>query len=516
MKKSQKTALIIGAGPAGLTAALEILRKSNLQVIIIEKDSVVGGISKTIPFKGNRIDIGGHRFFSKSDEVMLWWNEILPILDKNNDHFLPKESFHFISQKEYKKNLPKNIMFIRKRISRIFYANTFFTYPITFTLETLKNLGFFSSLTIAFSYIFHKLFPRKPENTLEDFFINKFGKKLYSLFFKEYTEKVWGTSCKNIQATWGAQRIKGLSLRKVISHSLHTCFSKKTLSSKKIETSLIERFLYPKYGPGQMWELVAKHILKRKGKILFHHEIENIYISKNTVTSLEIKNKETQEKFTINTDFVFSSMPISELIHTMKDQPPQEVQAISKELTYRDFITVGILCSSFLPSTKIKDNWIYIQEPGLQVGRIQIYNNWSPFMVKNPKETIWIGLEYFTNKHDAFWSMNDEEILSLAKKELVQMKMTSLENILDGIVIRVEKAYPSYIGSGYKQFSIIKEYLLSLENLYPIGRNGTHTYNNQDHSMLSAIRSVEHMLTNSPSKESLWRINSEKEYHEKR
>jgi protoporphyrinogen oxidase len=522
MQKKRKTALIIGAGPAGLTVALELLKRTDIHPIIIEKESVVGGLSRTVHHKGNRMDIGGHRFFSKSDEIMKWWTEILPILKEDRDiSDLYKEK----NLRLAKKNIPskqKNVFLIRKRLSRIFYRKKLYSYPISLSFSTIKNLGFVQLIMIMYSYFLAFLFPKKPEKTLEDFLINKFGRHLYITFFKEYTEKVWGVPCSKISSEWGEQRIKGLSITTLFWHQIKKLFSFSSsphITQKQTQTSLIERFLYPPFGPGQLWEKVKKEIFHKGGDILFLQEIQLLHTHNNHITSITIKDKKTKKEKTFSLDYLFSSAPLPEFIEKIQNVP-KKIKTLSKDLQYRDFITIGILCKKFtLPekhNVKIKDNWIYIQEPNIKMGRIQIFNNWSPFLVKNPEKYTWIGLEYFTQKNDSFWSMSDKHLFEFAKKELSEMNMVQGRDILDKKIVRVEKAYPSYFGKGYENFETLRKFLLSLENFYPIGRNGMHRYNNQDHSMLSAIYSVDHILHNKPSKEEIWSINTEKSYHEQK
>ena len=501
--------IIIGAGPAGLTAAFELLDKTEIQPIIIEKDVVVGGLSRTVEWKGNRIDIGGHRFFSKSDEVMRWWDAILPVLDENvvdGAIGVPETGG----------------MLVRRRLSRIVYRGRLFEYPLALTLQTVRNLGVFRTFSILVSYLRAWAFPRRPEASLEDFFVNKFGEKLFQTFFRDYTEKVWGVPCREIRADWGSQRIRGLSLYQALVHAARSIISKQTdLAQKGTETSLIERFLYPVQGPGQLWQTVARKITDRGGEIRFSHTLKNLSLSNGRISAIEIENTRTREIIPIEAEYVFSSMPLSELVATMGEQVPETVRFVASQLRYRDFITVGLVCRRFMlpnePEGPVRDTWLYIQEPHVKVGRIQIFNNWSPWMVKDP-DTVWIGLEYFANKGDSLWSMNDEDCISLAKDELVRLGMAAKEDIIDGTVVRMEKAYPSYIGEGYERLGEIKEFLLSVQNLYPVGRNGMHRYNNQDHSMLMAMRSVQHVMDmdGTLSREEIWSMNTEEEYHEKK
>ncbi|HEY4787788.1 MAG TPA: NAD(P)-binding protein, partial [Bacteroidales bacterium] len=355
--------IIIGAGPAGLTAAYELLTKTDLVPIIFEKTSEIGGISKTVNYKGNRIDIGGHRFFSKSTIVMEWWGKFFPYEDKSKDESNPEKSH--------------NVLLIRNRLSRILYLRKFFDYPITLSKNTLVNLGFARVIKIMLSYLRSVLFKQKPEKTLEDFLINRFGKELYNTFFKSYTEKVWGVPCNNISKEWGTQRIKGLSVTKTLVHAVKNIISKnKSVDQKEVETSLIAQFLYPKYGPGQFWEFIASEIEKMGGKIYMNHEFVEFEKSGNQIVTCMARNTINNELIKLSADYFFSTMPVSELMAGL--DAPQNVKEIAAGLVYRDFITVGLLLKDFKKENgkTLKDNWIYIQEKDVNVGRIQLFNNW--------------------------------------------------------------------------------------------------------------------------------------------
>jgi len=478
---NKKKAVIIGAGPAGLTAAYELLKHTNIQPIIIEKSEHIGGISRTINYKNNRIDLGGHRFFSKSDRVTQWWHEIMPD------------------------------MLTRNRTSRIMFNRTFFDYPLSLSARLLYKLGFLRSCAIAVTYFWRVLFPLKPEKNLEQFYINRFGDALYKTFFRDYTMKVWGRPCHMMSAEWGAQRAKGLSVIGVLIDSFKRLFpKKKNNSQKQTETSLITQFLYPPYGPGQLWESVAEKIRERGGSIYLQTEVTGIQTHDKTITSVCVTDQQGNTQ-TIQADYVLSSMPIKDLIAAYDEKIPTVIRELAAQLPYRDFLTVGLLINKKL---ELHDNWIYIQEPDVQLGRIQIFNNWSPAMVANPAHT-WLGLEYFCTEGDSLWSMEDRALQNLATQELTNIGLVNPEDIIDGIVIRVEKAYPAYWGS-YEQFDVLKNFLSSYENLFLIGRNGMHRYNNQDHSMLAAMTAVDLIKQQDTNKELLWRVNTEKEYHESR
>ena len=496
----QKTAIIIGAGPAGLTAAYELLIKTDIKPIIYEASGDIGGISKTVNYKGNRIDIGGHRFFSKSDRVMRWWQNILPIQN----------------QEENNPDKTDKIMLIRNRVSRIFFLRKFFDYPLSLNFNTLKNLGAFKIFQIFFSYTRTRLFPIKKEKSLEDFFINRFGEKLYLTFFKDYTEKLWGVPPRLIKPEWGAQRIKGLSISKAISHALKNLRPRtKNIEQKKTETSLIEKFLYPKYGPGQMWEEVARLIKEKGGEIHLHHEVYGLKIGQNKIVEIIARNKKNGGINNQKGDYFFSTMPVKNLIRAFEENIHPQVRKVAEGLIYRDFITVGLLLKKLKianRSGKLADNWIYVQERDVKVGRIQIFNNWSPYLVSD-ENTVWLGLEYFCNEGDQFWNKSDAELKQATVEELLKMGFIDRSDVLDGCVIRMPKTYPAYFGT-YDQFHVIRNFVDQFENLFLIGRNGMHKYNNQDHSMLTAMIAVENIINKIADKDNIWSVNAEQEYHE--
>ncbi|MBN2788898.1 MAG: NAD(P)/FAD-dependent oxidoreductase [Candidatus Delongbacteria bacterium] len=521
---TQKTAIIIGAGPAGLTAAYELLKRTTIKPIIFEKSFDVGGISKTVNYKGNRIDIGGHRFFSKSDRITNWWQNILPLAGKPawDDIILSRSVVLSESESAPDPESTDLVMLTRNRLSRIFFLRSFFDYPISLKWHTFNNLGVIKVIKIGFSYIKYKLFPIRNEKTLEDFFINRFGKILYLLFFKDYTEKVWGVPCSKIKPEWGAQRIKELSLKKAVLHAFKNIFFKgSSVSPKNIETTLIEQFTYPKLGPGQLWEEVASQIISMGGEIYFDHTVIGLNILDNTVKSVLIKNNSVGDEKEIYADFAFSTMPVKELIKGIYPPSPIEVMQISEGLIYRDFITVGVLLKRMkiknetnIPTINniIPDNWIYVQERDVKLGRIQVFNNWSPYLLKDP-DNIWLGLEYFCNEGDELWSKSDSDFASFAIAELEKIDIISKDDVLDSTVIRMPKTYPAYFGT-YDQFDIVKDYTDKVGNLFLIGRNGMHKYNNADHSMLSAMVSVDNIVASVDSKENIWAVNTENEYHE--
>ncbi len=522
----KKTAIIIGAGPAGLTAAYELVNKTDVKPIVFEMTSDIGGISKTISYKGNRIDIGGHRFFSKSDRVTNWWLNIMPLQGKpsRDDIILNRDVNVSKGIKAPDPECSDMVMLIRSRVSRIFFLRSFFDYPISLKWNTLKNLGIIRIAKIGFSYLKIQLFPIKDEKSLEDFFINRFGKELYLIFFKDYTEKVWGMSCDKIKPDWGAQRVKGLSVIKAISHAIKSTLRKDTsIHQKKTETSLIEKFMYPKLGPGQLWEEVARRIEEKGGRIYLKHKVTGIKVHNKKVTEVIVQEEDNHIQRTYQSDYVFSTMPVKELIHVMAPKVPVRVREVADGLMYRDFITVGVLLKKLKITNKTKiptvnnivpDNWIYIQERDVKLGRLQIFNNWSPYMIKNP-DTVWIGLEYFCNEGDALWNKTDEEFSKFAIDELIKIDIIEREDVLDSTVIRMPKTYPAYFGT-YDDFPVIQNFVNTIENLFLIGRNGMHKYNNTDHSMLTAMLAVENVLNGRKTKENIWGVNTEDEYHEER
>lgn len=510
----RKKAIIIGGGPAGLTAAHEFWKSTDIEPVVLEMSEYWGGISRTVHYKGNHMDIGGHRFFSKSDKVMDWWTSQFPIESDLDEIELAYQNKRTKFTNTASETSTKSAFLVRKRVSRIFYKKTFFDYPISFSVATIRKLGIFNSGLILLSYFKSVLFPIKNEKSLEDFFINRFGKRLYLTFFKSYTEKVWGISCSEISAEWGAQRIKGLSIRKALAHKFFKKQKEKRqgkLSQKETETSLIEYFLYPKYGPGQLWEHVAQTLLDAKLDLRQNIHIEKIERIDNKIVAVLGRNLVTHEIERFEGDYFISTMPIKNLTQSFDSPFSANIQMIADGLKYRSFITIGLLMTE-LRIKNIQDNWIYIQEPYVQVGRIQVFNNWSPYLVEDPSKT-WIGLEYFCDENDLLWNKTDEELKKLAIEELVLLNLLDAKHVEDGVVIKMPKTYPAYFGT-YAQFGSLRTELDKIENLFLIGRNGMHKYNNQDHSMLTAMEAVKNIKNGILSKENIWAINTEQTYHE--
>ena len=500
-----KTAIIIGAGPAGLTAAYKLLKETDIKPIIIEESDSVGGISKTVSFRGNKMDLGGHRFFTKNEEVNNLWNEFL------NKQSLPsKDEIILNKRKNYRscneKGNPEkfdDVFLLRNRVSRIFYKRKFFDYPIKLSLKLFINMGFVDTIKSGVGFI-GSMIKKRDEKSLEDFYINKFGKQLYSMFFEDYTEKLWGVHPSKLSADWGAQRIKGVSIKQI----LKDAFTNK----KSNETSLIEEFEYPKYGPGQLFEKMKDEIIKMGGEFKFNEKVESIETKDDKIIS--VNNKYIG-------DYFISSMPIKDLVQSIGDTE-NEVYNDAINLPYRDFITVGVLLKKLNLKNKtnietindlIPDNWIYMQERDLKIGRLQIFNNWSPYMVKDLENTVWMGCEYFCNENDKYWNMSKKEFIKMALNELIKAKIIKKEDVICATQFKVKKAYPAYFGS-YEKIEEIKNYLNGFENLYCVGRNGQHRYNNMDHSMLTSIEAVRLIKENNKDKSILWAVNTEKEYHE--
>lgn len=520
--QAKKTAIIIGAGPAGLTAAFELLTRSGIHPIVLEKSEYLGGISRTAVHNGNRIDLGGHRFFSKSDRVMNWWSRMLPL--QALPPGTPEITYHRMRRTVQigaagpDPATAEKVLLLRPRRSRIYFRRRLFHYPITLSADTLRKLGLWSSFRIGLSYLRSALRPHPVENTLEEFFVNRFGRELYRTFFQSYTEKVWGVPCSAISAAWGRQRVKGLSIRKVLGHALGRMVGLDA-GGRKTETSLIEQFLYPKYGPGQMWEETARQVTALGGAIHFRRRFDGLTLENGRVTAVAATNLETGAQETYPGDYFFSTAPLCELLEAVTPPPPEPVRHVARGLIYRDFVTVGLLVRGLKiheegpgGSRLVRDNWIYIQESDVQVGRLQIYNNWSPFLVADPN-TVWLGLEYFCNAGEELWNTSDAGLIDLARQELARIGIIESADVLDATVLRVEKAYPAYFGA-YDRFSELRAWLDSVENLFPIGRNGMHRYNNQDHSMLTAMVAVDNILEGRTDKANLWEVNTETDYQE--
>lgn len=526
----KKQVVIIGAGPAGITAGYELLKQSasncegteqqsdEYEVTIFEESNDIGGISRTVQYHGNRMDIGGHRFFSKDQSVMNWWFSLLPLQgqpaydDKKLDrHDVTYEASDVDPEKT------DTVMLIRNRVSRIYYNRRFFDYPVKLNWNTIKNMGFMTTVKAGVSYL-HTLFHKLPETSLENFYINRFGRKLYSMFFEGYTEKLWGRHPSEISADWGAQRVKGLSMIAILKDIIAKVFRKR--GETEVETSLIEQFYYPKLGPGQLWEYAATEFEKLGGAIQKNSKVTKVYGEKGTIKSVEILSDGVKK--TVDADIVISSMPLKDLVLGMNDVP-DNIRSIAEGLPYRDYVTVGLLLKkmNLKNETKLKtlnhivpDCWLYVQDTGVKLGRIQIYNNWSPYMVADPDELIWVGLEYFCTENDSYWNLSEQEWVSLGAEELIKMGViSSKSDVLDAHCEKVKKAYPAYFDT-YESIDELIAYVNTYENLYCVGRNGQHRYNNMDHSMVTSFEAVKNIRNGVGSKDNIWSVNTEQEYHE--
>lgn len=518
MENQNQKAIIIGAGPAGLTAAWCLLRETDIKPIVLEEETFVGGISRTVEYKGNRMDIGGHRFFTKNDEVNRIWSELMPMQGKPAWDDLKLGADKPMAPGGPDPEKEDNVMLWRRRISRIFYLKKFFDYPISLKAETFRNMGFRRTVKAGFGYM-KSAVCKKPEDSLRNFYINRFGQPLYEMFFEDYTEKVWGRDPKDISADWGAQRVKGLSLMGAVWNVISKPFRKK---GGKVETSLIEQYLYPKKGPGQLYETMAAEVERLGGQIIRGAKAVRIETEGNRVTRVIALQDGAETAY--EGDVFFSTMPVKDLVSGMGDVPPADVRRVAQGLPYRDFMTVGLLVNRLKIENKtniktigniVPDCWIYIQEREVKLGRLQIFNNWSPYMVKDPEHTVWVGLEYFCNEGDEYWNMSDEDFIAFAKGELASIGVIDEGDVLDAVRIRVKKAYPAYFDT-YAEFDTVKKYLSGFDNLWCIGRNGQHKYNNMDHSILTAMEAVRCVAAGKTDKTSVWEINTEQEYHEEK
>ncbi|NCO32609.1 MAG: FAD-dependent oxidoreductase [Armatimonadetes bacterium CG2_30_59_28] len=460
--------VVIGGGPAGLAAAYEMTRQQ-LNATVLERDAVPGGLSRTVQYKGYSFDIGGHRFFTKVPEVDQMWDEIL------GEAFL-----------------------IRPRLSRIYYNNRFFHYPLR-PLEALRNLGPAESARILSSFFSARLFPKRPEDNLEAWVANRFGHRLYSLFFKTYTEKVWGIPCSEIGADWAAQRIKNLSLSAALRSSLFK-------QRGEVITTLIDEFRYPRLGPGMMWNRCMQIVMERGQRVELGQEVVAIRHADWQVRAVETASDSHPRREHEGTDFI-SSMALQDLILSLVPSPPDSVLECARSLRYRDFLTVALIVDQ---PDLFPDNWIYVHSPAVRVGRIQNYKNWSPEMVPDPQKSC-LGLEYFVSQNDDLWNRSDQELIELGTAELASLGLVQPAWVEDGAVVRVLKAYPVYDTGYQKRIESLKAYLSEFRNLQCCGRNGLHRYNNQDHSMLTAMLAVRNLIG---EKHNVWDVNTEDEYHE--
>lgn len=513
----KKQCVVIGAGPAGLTAAHELLCRAGDEwdVTVLEESQEIGGISRTVRHNGNRMDIGGHRFFSKDQHVTSWWNERMPMQGEKSfdDLVLGRECPLVEGGPDPEKE--DRVMLSRHRVSRIYYDHKFFDYPISLSPATLRAMGPVTTAGVGTSYL-SSVAKKLPEDNLENFYINRFGRKLYSMFFEGYTEKLWGRHPRDISADWGAQRVKGLSIVAVLMDAVAKVTGRK--DEQATETSLIERFSYPKFGPGQLWEQTADEVEQMGGKVVRGACASDLEVAEDGT----VKTVATADGRRFEADCVMSTMPLADLVAAMSDATGDAAQ-IAAGLPYRDFVTIGLL----VPKLELKnetdirtlgnivpDNWIYVQDSSVKLGRIQVFNNWSPYLVADPVRTVWVGLEYFCAEGDDFWNMGDAERVEFATGELVRMGVLSANTeVLDSHVERVKKAYPAYFDT-YDRIDDLIDWIDTHPNLFCLGRNGQHRYNNMDHSMLTAFNAVDVLLSGSTDRSSVWGVNTEGEYHE--
>ena len=464
-----QTVIVIGGGPAGLTAAYE-LAKVGIRPIVLEMGARVGGIARTEVFDGYRMDIGGHRFFTKVPEVEAFWYEVL------GEDFLT-----------------------RPRLSRIYYNRKFILYPLRFG-DALSKLGVGQSFLVLLSYFRSKIVPYRHENTFEEWVSNRFGKRLYRIFFKTYTEKVWGIPCDQLSAQWAAQRIQNLSLPRAVMGAIFGARGAKHVKS------LIEEFHYPRLGPGMLWERTQQLIAQRGGEVRLNTEVVRVLHRDGKATGVVARSNGRDEA--IEADAIISSMPISELVAQLDPLAPADVRDGASRLTYRDYFTVGLIVNQ---AHLFPDNWIYIHAPEVKVGRIQNFKNWSPEMVPDPNKTF-LGLEYFCNEGDEMWNMSDAALVKLGTQELETMGLARAADVEGGTVVRQLKTYPVYTGEYQKYLERIRGFLDSISNLQTVGRNGMHMYNNQDHSMLTAMLAVKNLL--GQGQHDVWSVNVERAYQE--
>jgi protoporphyrinogen oxidase len=471
-EQGSRKVVIIGAGPAGLTAAYQLC-KAGVTSVVLERDATVGGLAKTVNYKDFRFDIGGHRFYTKAKAVEDIWREVLA-----DEDFLR-----------------------RKRLSRIYYNKRFFHYPLRAS-SMLFNLGFWNGCLILLSYLRARAFPEKSEHNFEQWVTNRFGQRLYRIFFKSYTEKVWGIPCSEITADWATQRIKGLSLAVVVKD----IFSRQPGNDKgAVVKTLINEFDYPRLGPGMMWETMAELVRGRGGVIRTGSQVERIHWNREAVEAVEITN-EGRKEIVSGTHFI-SSMPIRELVRKLSPAPPASVSEAADKLQYRDFLTVVLIVNR---RDLFPDNWIYIHDPEVRVGRVQNFKNWSGDMVPNQDKTC-LGLEYFCFEGDELWSMTDEELIELGKRELEKLGLIKSLDVEEGKIVRVPKAYPVYDSTYRGSLEIVRRFFDALSNLQLVGRNGMHKYNNQDHSMMTGLLAVKNIMG---ANYDLWEVNTDQEYQE--
>ncbi|WP_420453614.1 glycosyltransferase [Ilumatobacter sp.] len=509
--------VVIGAGPAGLTAALDATRRTGLRPVVLEASNDMGGLSRTVEHDGNLIDIGGHRFFSKSERVTDWWLDVLPLA--HGAVWRPDDPVEGPDPE-----VDDQVMLVRHRSSQILWNRSLFDYPIDLSFDLVKRLGAKRTIRAGLSYLKAQLLPVSPVDNLEDFYVNRFGRELYRTFFESYTEKVWGLPCREISPDWGAQRVKGLSLAGALWHAVKP--TSRDAAQRDVATSLVERFLYPKYGPGQMWQTAASKVLDNGGEVLTEMPVVGFEFDAAPeagpsagaprISAVTAIDRVSGEEVTIPADHVVSTLPLNVLVEALGGAMSETAHQIAGGLSFRDFITVGVLVDNLRltepDGAPLRDNWLYIQEPDVLVGRLQIFNNWSPWMVADPSRT-WVGLEYFCNDTDPMWSWSEDRLVRLAGQELAAIGVIEPGGVLQGCAIKVRRAYPSYVGT-YDRLDELQPELGAIGNLWCAGRNGQHRYNNQDHSMLASMMSIDQIAAGERDPEAIWSVNIDDDYHE--
>lgn len=517
----QETVVIAGGGPAGLTLAYELATRSDrLCPVVYEATEMLGGISRTVNHHGNRMDIGGHRFFSKERRVTDFWEAIMPTQASPAMDELMLGAEPGTGDAPTDPERADRVMLRRRRVSRIYYMRRFFDYPVSLSMKTLRAMGLRRTVKAGAGFLAARL-RKLPDDSLENFYINRFGRPLYRMFFEDYTEKVWGIHPSRLGADWGSQRVKGLSLTAIARDMIMKSLGLK--GRGKVETSLIEEFSYPKLGPGQLWELTAEAAMAKGALIETGTAVERVHVgAEGRVEAVTVRRADGSRE-RVECNYLVSSMPIRDLVAAIDGvEIPEEVRRVASGLPYRDFITVGLLVprlkirnSTRLATVggRIPDTWIYVQERDVKLGRIQVFNNWSPYMVADFERTVWIGLEYFCTEGDTLWEMDDDTFIDLAKRELESIGIIDAADVTDAVRIKVRKAYPSYFGT-YHELDKVRRFLDTIPNLYCVGRNGQHRYNNMDHSMLTAMVAADKILAGDTDKAALWSVNTDTDYHE--
>ena len=524
MSGAAGNAVVIGAGPAGLTAASELLRRG-WSVTVLEASDSVGGLARTVNHHGNRLDIGGHRFFSKQSEVMDWWLKRLPLQGAP-----ARDESSAVRDPGWMPGGPDPeqtdaVMLWRRRLSRIYFRNSLFDYPLSLSLHTLRSLGLMNTVRVCAGYAAAQC-RKRPEHSLEDFMVNRFGVPLYRMFFESYTRKIWGRHPSELSADWGTQRIRGLSLGRALSDRLFKSFRVDGAHPNAAqETSLIDHFLYPKFGPGQLWDRVAEEIHRGGGRIMTRARVTGVDVQRGRVTRVHADTPQGAQALTA--DEVFSSMPAGDLVRALRGcAVPPDVERLAAELPYRDFLIVGLEvrrlnapgASPLRPRacSLLPDCWMYFQDDAVRAGRMQLFHNWSPYLVRDWPNRAWIGMEYFCNAGDALSVMSDSARGQLAAKELIAAGfVSSPDDITDTCCVYEPKAYPAYYGA-YTRFAEVRARLDEIPNLWCIGRNGQHRYNNMDHAMMSALEAVRQVDGGRREKAPVWAVNTDASYHEKR